>query len=439
MLGEITLGARVNRKGHYYHAMSAVRILFMLLMGFMVLLFAFVIILAVPALGVDFNCSFVASGSCANNASELGLFRVNSTDGSFNNSHVELMNYSGSYPYTLCCYTDPSHWLNYSCTDPNATTILGATSNTDAHVEDPSLGNYNYSACMALSPGGLSCEYVNTSCTAGYTPMFSMGSSESNDGYYNQTNAHIGNYTHYTLNVCCRAANAPPPTPTLIYPTRGNDSVIERNVTFDWSTVTDPDGDPVTYNFSLTQAICLDDNQSSLGASSYYGGTICVDRVYWWTVQACDTTQCSAWATASNFTIPSRAGITFIVNNTDFGALSRNATEDTTDDSPLPFTVENTGNVYLNVTMRALDPLFNSSGLGNDTFQYKAREAVAGAYTAAQESWYNVSASHTYLFSNLDYNDSRDSAYIDIGIDLPFEEEAGAKGSTLQLMGNYTG
>ncbi len=234
--------------------------------------------------------------------------------------------------------------------------------------------------------------------------------------------------------------NSTPTVPVLSYPLDGNDTVFERTISFDWLPSTDADGDPITYDFNLSQATCAGDYQEDLAASAYTSGELCVDKLYNWTVRACDDKgACSDWATVFTFTIASTEGITFTVNNTDFGLVARGGTNDTTDDAPPPLTLENTGNVPLNVTFKALDPLFTTSGLGNTTFRYKAREDEAGAYDAAQTAWANVDGVYTALLTNFSYASAADSVFVDLLISSPYDEPAGGKSSTLQVLGEYTG
>jgi hypothetical protein len=132
-------------------------------------------------------------------------------------------------------------------------------------------------------------------------------------------------------------------------------------------------------------------------------------------------------------------GLTFWVNNTNFGAMNNNQTMNTTTGTPPPFVCANTGNVPLNVTLKALNPLFTSSGLGNSSFQYKARENQTGAFntTVSQMNWANVTAGYTTLFGYLTYSNNLNNAYVDILLTVPVAEGAGAKSSNLSLQGLY--
>jgi len=397
------------------------------------------LILAFPAGAAVFSCEFKAS--CA--ANETGLLRVvNNTNGS-NNAHAQLMNDSGTaYNYTLCCATDATHVLNNNCSNANRTVVLNLSVTENAHVQVPgATPAYNYSACMALSPGNMSCAYVNTTCAANYTGIASIASSESNNGLYNMTNAHIANYTFYTLSVCCKGGNSPPPVPVLVYPANNNYTVFERNITFQWQASTDPDGDPVNYSINITQGTCTSYNAANITTTNWTSAELCVDKTYNWTVKACDPYACSAWAGTWNFTIQSVAGLTLLVNNTNFGSLNNSDTRNTTGGAPPPFNCQNSGNVPLNVTFKANSPLYATSDLGNSTWQYKARENQTGAFDTgtSQMNWTNVSASYANLFQGLKYQANQNSAFIDILITVPATEPAGVKSSVVTVQGNYSG
>lgn len=396
-------------------------------------------LLGIPTVSaVQFNCTFQTS--CAGN--ETGLLRAENYSAEFNNAHVQLMNYSGAaYSYTLCCETDGTHTMDNACSNENSTTVLRAYNTSGNHVQTPQ-GNpttYDERVCMALSPGNLTCEYVNGSCSAGFNPLFSMASS----GTSNETNAHIGNYSWYTLSVCCQGGNAPPNVPTLSYPLNDNTSVFERNISFDWSDSTDPDSDAVTYDLNITSNdpdCIVTEEWKDLAVSTQTSSELSVDCVYNWTARACDPTQCSDYAPVWNFTIASVIGINFTVNATEFGSMNNTDKNDTSDGKPPPFTVENTGNVDANVTLKANDGLFTSVALGTLYFQYKARLNEAGAYNPveSQESYANVTAAYTTLFGDLNYEGDRDSAYVDINITVPNDEVAGYKSSIVQVYGSYT-
>lgn len=253
------------------------------------------------------------------------------------------------------------------------------------------------------------------------------------DGGY-QRNISMLTSTAYGI----RLSNSPPDVPTLLYPINGNETVEERNISFDWEDSSDPESHAVTYTFNLTQAVCVDTYEEDVDDSNYTSDELCVDRIYWWKVMACDPYECSGWSELWNFTIASVEGLSFDVNETDFGELNLSLSDDTTDGDPAPFLVNNTGNVKLNVTFRAMDPLFDAEALGNESFQFKAREYEAGAYASGQESWENVTGSQLPLFTDLHYYATHDAAYVDIRVAVPPTEPAGQRQSTVNITGSYT-
>lgn len=392
------------------------------------LVLVFLGLLCVHLASAEFACVFKTS--C--NATETSVLKVQNDSGGYNNAHAQLINYTAlNYTYRLCCEADSDQWLNNSCQNENSTQVISLYSQTNSHVQVPSVGSYDYDVCLALSPGNLTCEYVNSSCSTNYVPLFSIAGSPLSD---NTTNAHIANYSHYTLNVCC-SQNQPPSIPVLLVPSDNNLTVFDRNVSFDWEDSTDAEGNPITYDINITSATCPTIDQASLSISNYTSTELCVDTLYNWTVRACDEFTCSAYATTFNFTIASTLGLTFTANNTNFGTMIPLQSNDTSDNAPAPFTIENTGNVITNVSIKADDPLFDLEDLGNTSFQLKGREDETGAYVSTITSYINFTTQFQNIFVNFSYQDSQDSAFVDINVTVPLGEPTGVKSSTINITG----
>jgi len=118
----------------------------------------------------------------------------------------------------------------------------------------------------------------------------------------------------------------------------------------------------------------------------------------------------------------------------NFGGIGILGTNDTTDDSPLPFKIQNDGNAFVNVTINASD-LWNIISNPSQYYQFKI-DNISG-----EENSFNWQASST-LFTNmpnntlmsiadLNYTDATDSAEIDINISVPPNEGSGVRSSTV--------
>lgn len=193
-----------------------------------------------------FNCEIRTESTCLSN--QTLLLRMNSSESGVapNNSHAQLANFSGtSAEWSLCCWTDSFRTLQNSC-QGNGLRILGLESTNNSHVQVGTNTSYAWSACMNVTSGNISCEYPVSSCSAGYTGILSIASSEHAD---NTSNAHVATYGNYTRSVCCRIGGQNPPT--VAY---ANLTPLNTTKRFDLScengTVTDIDGDAVTLHYN---------------------------------------------------------------------------------------------------------------------------------------------------------------------------------------------
>jgi len=217
-----------------------------------------------------------------------------------------------------------------------------------------------------------------------------------------------------------------------------NQSVFERNVTLNWTVAFEPDGDSVTYNVSLnvSSGTCSvqHSQEMSITPTNFTTDELCHDpQNYTWSVQACDKDGCSDWATSFFFEIESVLGITFKQDTTDFGSLGTGQTVATDTGGGDPFTIENDGNIYANISLKANQSLFENVGLDATNFRYRAAENETNSYTSAQVTYTNVLSTYTELFNNLSYIDPHDDGLIHTSVTVPFAESAGTKVSQITV------
>jgi len=236
------------------------------------------------------------------------------------------------------------------------------------------------------------------------------------------------------------------PTVTLTAP-QDNNITTDRTPTFTWAG-TDNDGDTISYEINITDyqfsggAICTDDRKLNLSSSNEYTPSIDLKCLYdngyqyKWQVRANDSETVGAWS--STYTLNITANITVFLNVSDinFGSLDSLTSNDTTDNSPSPLLIQNNGNTLINISTNASDPLWSSNTTTSDYFKFKidnSTELGSFKWLSSLTSWTNVPITGNAIHSitELNYSDSKDTAEIDLYIEVPPNEAPGFKDSLL--------
>ena len=141
----------------------------------------------------------------------------------------------------------------------------------------------------------------------------------------------------------------------------------------------------------------------------------------------------------NTFTVGSTVLITLTRNTVSFGSMSSGVSNDTSDNSPLPFEISNDGNVKVNITINATN-LFNASANPSSAFRAAANTSSEGiTYTSSctNITWFNMpaAASPALFMCFLDWFDTRDVAETEIYLSVPITESTGAKSSTVTFIG----
>ncbi|MBL7050720.1 hypothetical protein ISS04_01000, partial [Candidatus Woesearchaeota archaeon] len=234
-------------------------------------------------------------------------------------------------------------------------------------------------------------------------------------------------------------ANTAPESVDLISPENGVDTLINRTVIFNWSAVNDVDGEDITYELNLTHALCSDIYETGINDTNHSELIDCedgLDSEWEWRVRACDENECGDWSDVWNLSIMS-VSIIVINGSIDFGALQTGDEINTTNvGSPYPLTVENNGNVNVNVGIYAQDSLWDTEELNSSFFQFKAgnsSEVGAFDWDSSVTDWTYIQNQSNMIttFAVLNYADLMDLAELDILIRVPLEESSGNKGSTI--------
>lgn len=141
-----------------------------------------------------------ASGSCPATTDEY--LRLNNQSAEYGNAHAYLTSSSDNYTASLCCNSSDATFLNSTNPITREHVIVRLSSESNAHIEQPNLNNYNFTANFTTGQAGVvTCGYREVVCSTDEECMYSMASSGTN----NQTNSHIAPCGVYINRVCCSA------------------------------------------------------------------------------------------------------------------------------------------------------------------------------------------------------------------------------------------
>ena len=127
--------------------------------------------------------------------------------------------------------------------------------------------------------------------------------------------------------------------------------------------------------------------------------------------------------------------ITLVNDNVDFGTVNLGSSEDTEDDIPVPFIVQNDGNVNVDVTIEA-DDLWAQAPNPSSYFQFHCGDSgltVCGI--GSPTIWTDIPENGMPILaiSNLDYQSGSDTLEVEVRIEVPDDEVPGVKSSVVTL------
>jgi len=228
------------------------------------------------------------------------------------------------------------------------------------------------------------------------------------------------------------------PTVTLSAPPTGN-TTTDRTPTFSWSGA-DDDGDSLTYQLGIelqSSSLCSDPDRNITGIAS--GSHTLADELrclfdngdyYLWSVAANDGVGYGEWPAQRNISIISLVEINLTNRAINFGIMNQFESNDTSDDNPLPFKLQNIGNALVNVTVQA-SSLWQSAPSPTEYLKYKAANRTnPNAFNFASSitgfTIIPLEGNPEMCIAELNYSDGNDIADIDIYVEVPPNEYASA-------------
>ena len=168
-------------------------------------------------------------------------------------------------------------------------------------------------------------------------------------------------------------------------------------------------------------------------------------------VAANDTSNNMNDTVSTKFDVTSVVSITLTTNAIAFGNIIIGQLNDTADDVPGPFIVQNDGNVAINVTVNA-SAIFTAGSVNSSSYRFQCGTSAIAPTTeatctgAAPTTFQNmplsnitVEADKTKLVHHdLMWQNTNDSLGIDISINVPDDEPGGAKSSTVTVVASET-
>jgi len=232
--------------------------------------------------------------------------------------------------------------------------------------------------------------------------------------------------------------NSPPSKVILLYPENNDTLFTNRTPRFNWIAATDADNDNLTYQIHVSLFSNMSNpqtNETGISNTSYIQPSELDFAVYYWRVRANDSEEYGNWSDIWNFTLVPSVSIIVTQDTMNFGIMEQFDVNDTTNDQPNPFELENDGSVGVNVSVKSTSLWQSTSAqLNTSYFQFKAdnsTEANSFDWLNSQITWADMSDVYKSIINTLNPTNSNDLAEIEIKVDVASDEPPGLKSAIL--------
>jgi len=126
--------------------------------------------------------------------------------------------------------------------------------------------------------------------------------------------------------------------------------------------------------------------------------------------------------------------ISLDVNTVDFGSMQIGETNNTADDKPYPFVIQNDGTVKVNITINASDLFTGTHTFPGINYQYAVNTSTEGTcfnLAGSNTSWTYMPATASPAIGLLDFPNGCDTVQAEINVTVPSDESVGSKTSTV--------
>lgn len=253
------------------------------------------------------------------------------------------------------------------------------------------------------------------------------------------------NVSHWTSFAAIEASAITITRPVNIVPPNDT-TTTDRIINFNWSNSTTSDGNPVSYQlviatsstFSPASIIYNKTNIDPIAGNSTnqtINFSLDVDTTYWWRVVANSTTTFSDPSNASNFTVESLLSLVLLNVTVNFTDAALGTQNDTDDNLPYPFRLENNGNLPINISISSTRLFISgTTDYPTDKYRFKVRANEADSFntSASNLSYINFTPSPLGInIRDLNWTNLSDDVLVDVNITVPMDEPAGTRNATV--------
>jgi len=320
-------------------------------------------------------------------------------------------------------YTNTDWKLNLTVTDPDSEDTI--TAYAQFYVNGTSSGSL-HSLVVTNGTNTNVANLLSSTFNKGATLIaeFWAGDATENTTKYNTTEVTV--------------LNSPPSQVILSYPENDDQFFTNRTPRFNWTAATDADNDQLTYQIqvSLNPDVSGPLTNETGVSNEYYIQPLELDfAIYYWKVRANDSEEYGEWSDIWNFTLVPSVSIIVTQDTINFGTMTQFEVNDTTNNQPAPFELENDGNTEANISVNSTS-LWTSSlaQLNTSYYQFKAdnsTESNSFDWVNSQIIWANMSDFYKSIIGTLNHTDSKDLAEIDIRVEVASDEPPVAKSAVL--------
>jgi len=239
------------------------------------------------------------------------------------------------------------------------------------------------------------------------------------------------------------------PTVSLIGPLDWS-AGTNRSLEFNWSG-SDADNDSLTYEILIEENMytgaddCNDDRSDDSVADEFYvpvTDLLCFydnGFYYNWSVRAHDGVDWGDWSGVWHHNVSAEVLISLANSDVSFPLLIPGEIEDTVDDVPNPFVIDNDGNSVVNISLNS-SGLWDTEPVSSSYYQFKVDnvtgESGAFSWLKSVVSWFNIPITGGVIgLAELNYPSGADSAEVDIRLEVPGVEGPGTKNATIVFVG----